>query len=247
MPAKTKRKREPKINAENYLKWVALDEQDLQRDPGDIAKIWEIATMHWTFGDIESARRWYEKSIPMIRERANGRPLESVAFTYWKAGLLDKMAEECRGVTARRREELPGLEAAYNEAPVKKDEVRLPLFRAYGDLALVCFLLGSHREAREWGERSMAINMYGTSVDAAVAALAGALERDSAEDYEKALRFLRSIVRPWPTFMSGSHFDLYRRALALAKERFGSIPADLVQDELRGSLFGPPVVKRERE
>jgi len=50
------------------------------------------------------------------------------------------------------------------------------------------------------------------------------VERDRA-----VLRFLRGLFGKWPDFMPGSH--LYRMALYLGREYFGSVPKDLADED----------------
>jgi tetratricopeptide (TPR) repeat protein len=221
-----------KLTKDNYLKAVDRHLQELERLNGQpertkVASYVAIGNMHWEFGNFDDARPYFLNAAALSRE-ASATPAPAVAYRLWKAGHIREMEEECRSVIAHYRGELPTLEACGS----KSEEDRHKLMLAYLKLAEASFILRNYEMASEWAQKAKMQRSGKPGTSEALYRLAVGSKAMEREAFVGALRFLRSVVREWPTFASDPNVDLYRFALYLGHDHFGAVPEELAREEL---------------
>jgi len=215
----------------NYRQAMALHLEEMARlrrsgspESSQIPSLVCIGNMHWEFGDLDGARGYFESAVSLSRE-AGGGPTPAVAYWLWKGGHIREMAQECRAVIERFEGEVRALEVAANS-----EGERRTLMLAYWKLAEASFLLRDYAAAEEWSQRAGEY-VFGEATDQqALRQLARSLNAKDREGFERALRLLRGVFPKWPDFMPGTS-DLYRMALYLGRESFGSLPEDLAAED----------------
>jgi tetratricopeptide (TPR) repeat protein len=224
-----------KATKENYRKWIPRLEAEIDRArrsgvDREMVLADSIGNMHWEFGDFHEARLQYERAIACARNQS-ARPLAAVAWLYWKAGRPADAERECRGLIADLERELPKLDTPVSGS---SEEGRRKLMMVYWNLANAGFMLGEYAEVEQWGKKAKDLLGRSAATTAeSVCDMAAGLRINAVEAFARGLRSLRGVTA-WPTFESSSNADLYRFALALSRERFGGIPADLA-----GELLSP--------
>lgn len=224
-----------KITKDNYRKWILRLDKEIERakrSGSHTSHQWflteQIGNMHWEFGNFEEARACYDRAVSFALKEFD-RPLVSTAWLYWKAARFSEAERECRAVMAHLEKELPNLEAPAPRNTESEEGRRL--LRAYLHAAEASLMLGDYAAAKQWSVKATALTSGTPGTSEALRQLAASLDARDREAYEKALRLLRGI-REWPTFESNPNAELYRLALYLGRDHFGSVPEDLAKEEL---------------
>lgn len=225
--------RRPAVNRSNYLRYAEDLERGFHREATTFrhpsimsGAARRLGNVYSEFGDADRARQWYERAIDLIRGQRSD-PSIAVAFMLWRMGDRERLEHECQAIIGDREARLPDLRAAMESAGLmERDEVCRRLAMAIEDLASAHLYVGAFNAAGSAPEESEPLGIE-TPYLRAVRQLAQPLASQDRESFEAALRGLRSLTAPWPTFESNAVIDCYRLALTLGRESFGSIPDDL--------------------
>jgi tetratricopeptide (TPR) repeat protein len=220
-----------RLTKTHYRQAIALHLKEMERlrrsgfpESSQIPSLVSLGNMHWEFGDLDEARPYFERAIALSRKAGNS-PAPAVAYWLWKAGDIPAMEEECRSVVARYQPELQDVESAQ----VTTEDKRRKAMLASWKLAEANFLLREYSGALEWSKRARDLVPGAIDQEGLSRLAEGILAMDRGR-YEAGLRLLRSLFGKWPDFLPGPS-DLYRRALYLCHEVFGSAPGDLMAED----------------
>lgn len=190
---------------------------------GDVYVLLAIANgltnLCWEYGRVEEGKPWALATVSHLRSMDMGRRSDAIAFAYWKAGEPERALEECRGVIRQR------LRSVAESAATDGEATRL-LGLLHLDLAVAAFLCRQYELASANAADAARLVGGRPGTAAALAKLSeGVLVKEP--DLWPAVRFVRGLLRHWPSLESSGIADIYRYSLVLARHLAGPIPEDL--------------------